>query len=134
MSDTYDALRAQADHYAETGRASKAIESYQQLLDKLMAWKLDPQNDLRDATCISRTWTALADLLRKASRIEEANHLEAQRADLWNYWNAKLPNAHFLLNQSLIQITLHTTAKNSRHQGKTAGILDYPASLGTRSH
>jgi serine/threonine protein kinase/tetratricopeptide (TPR) repeat protein len=118
-SDTYDALRAQADHYAETGRASKAIESYQQLLDKLMAWNPDLQNDLRDATCLSRTWTALANLLRKAGRSEEANHLEAHRADLWNHWNGKLPNGHFLLNQSLTQITPHTRVRNlPQHQGK----------------
>jgi len=104
MSDTYDALRAQADHYAETGRAGKAMESYQQLLDKLVAWKPDIQNDLRDATCISRTWTALADLTRRVGRTDEAGRLEAQRAELWNHWKAKLPNAQFLLRQSLSQV------------------------------
>jgi serine/threonine protein kinase len=112
MSDTYDALRAEADHYAETGRANRAIESYQQLLDKMMAWNLDPQNDLRDAICVSRTWTALANLLRKGGRIEEANHLEALRADLWNRWNGKLPNAQFLLRQSLSQIAPRTAIRN----------------------
>jgi serine/threonine protein kinase/tetratricopeptide (TPR) repeat protein len=104
MSDTYDVLRAQADHYAETGRASKAIESYQQLLAKMMAWHPDPQNDLRDATCISRTWTALVNLFRKVGRIGEAQHLEAQRAELWNHWTGTLPNAQFILRQSLSQI------------------------------
>jgi serine/threonine protein kinase len=104
MSDAYDALRAQADDYAETGQANKAIEAYLQILDKLMAWKPDLQNDLRDATCISRTWTALANLLRRAGRTAEAHRLEAQRTDLWNHWNGKLPNAQFLLGQSLSQI------------------------------
>jgi len=111
MSDTYDALRAQADDYAETGKAKEAIEGYQQLLDKLMAWKPDPQNDLRDATCISRTWTALANLLRRTGRTEEAVRLEAQRTDLWNHWNGKLPNAPFLLRQSLSQIAPSAVAK-----------------------
>jgi serine/threonine protein kinase len=105
MSDTYDVLRAQADDYAETGQTVKAIEAYQQLLDKLMVWKPDVQNDLRDATCISRTWTALAGLLRHAGRNDEAVRLEAQRTELWNHWNGKLPNAQFLLRQSLSQIT-----------------------------
>jgi hypothetical protein len=104
MSDVYDALRAQADDYAETGQTVKAAEAYQQLLDKLMAWKPDPQNDLRDATCISRTWTALADLLRRVGRTDEAERLEAQRKELWNHWQSKLPNAQFLLRQSLNQI------------------------------
>jgi serine/threonine protein kinase len=115
MSDTYDALRAQADDYAESGEPAKAIDAYQQLLDKMMAWPSDVQNDLRDATCISRTWTALASLQRRAGRAEEAKRLEAQRSELWNHWETKLPNAQFLLRQSLIQITptpgLHAVAK-----------------------
>lgn len=107
MSDTYDALRAQADDYAEMSQTNKAIEAYRQLLEKLMAWKPDLQNDLRDTTCISRTWTALANLLRRTGRTEEALRLEAQRTDLWNHWNSKLPNAQFLLRQSLSQIAPH---------------------------
>jgi serine/threonine protein kinase len=104
MSDAYDALRAQADDDAEIGQTAKALEAYQQLLAKLMAWKPDIQNDLRDATCISRTWTALADLLRRAGRAAEAEQLEARRSELWNQWTGKLPNAQFLLRQSLSQI------------------------------
>jgi hypothetical protein len=104
MSDIYDALRAQADDYAESGESAKAIDAYQQLLDKMMAWPSDVQNDLRDATCVSRTWTALASLQRRAGRSDEANRLEAQRTELWNHWDGKLPNAQFLLRQSLIQI------------------------------
>jgi len=104
MSDVYNALRAQADAYAETGQEMKAVQAYQQLLDELRAWKADTQNDFRDATCISRTWTALADLLRRVGRTDEAARLEAQRTELWNYWQSKLPNSQFLLRQSLVQI------------------------------
>jgi hypothetical protein len=104
MSDVYDALRAQADDYAETGQTAKAVEAYQQLLDKLIAWQPDDQNDLRDATCISRTWTALANLLRRGGRTDEAARFEARRTELWNHWQSKLPNAQFLLRQSLNQI------------------------------
>jgi serine/threonine protein kinase len=105
MDGAYDALRARADDYAQTGQTAKAIEAYQQLLEKLMAWKADPQNDLRDATCISRTWTVLADLLRRGGQKDKAVQIEAQREKLWNQWNNKLPNAQFLLRQSLTQIT-----------------------------
>jgi serine/threonine-protein kinase len=115
MSDTYDVLRAQADDYAETGQTVKAIEAYQQLLDKITAWKPNVENDLRDATCISRTWTALAGLLRRARRIDEATRLEAQRTELWNHWNGKLPNAQFLLRQSLSQITPGATSLRVSH-------------------
>lgn len=104
MSDTYDALRAEADDYAESGQVDKASAAYQQLLARLLAWKLDPQNDLRDAVCLSRTWSSLANLRRKAGHREDADHLESQRTDLWDHWTARLPNAQFLLRQSLNQI------------------------------
>jgi tetratricopeptide (TPR) repeat protein len=105
MSDAYHALQAQADQYRDTGQTQKAIDVYQQLLGKLMAWGPKSDNDLRDATCIARTWTALAELLRRSGRTDEAARLEAQRTELWNHWKDKLPNAQFLLRQSLSQIT-----------------------------
>jgi serine/threonine protein kinase/tetratricopeptide (TPR) repeat protein len=115
MSGTYDALRAQADDYSETGETAKAIDAYRQLLDKVMAWGPDVQNDLRDATCISRTWTALATLLRRAGRTGEAERLEAQRTDLWNCWNGKLPNAQTLLHQSLSQVASRRAFLGASH-------------------
>ena len=105
MSRADHVMRAQADSYAESGQPAKAIAAYQELLEKLMASKPDLENDLGDATCISRTWTALANLLQKAGRGEEAGRLEERRAELWNHWNSKLPNAQFLLGQSLSQIS-----------------------------
>jgi len=105
MNRSDHVIRAEADDYAETGQLDKAIAAYTELLDKLMAWKPDLQNDLRDATCISRTWTALANLLRRTGRTGEADRLEAQRTELWNHWNGKLPNSQFLFRQSLSQIT-----------------------------
>jgi serine/threonine protein kinase/tetratricopeptide (TPR) repeat protein len=116
MSDTYDALRAQADDYAETGQPMTAVEAYRQLLDKLMAWKPNVLNDLRDATCISRTWTALAELLRRVGRTNEAGRLEAQRTELWNHWKGKLPNAQFLLRQSLSQVAPRPSFRSAATQ------------------
>jgi serine/threonine protein kinase/tetratricopeptide (TPR) repeat protein len=113
MSDVYYALQAQADHYSETGQTKKAIDVYQQLLDKLNAWGPKLDDDLRDATCLSRTWTALADLLRRDERSEEAARFEAERNELWSHWSSRLPNAEFLLRQSLVQVT--TRSKTSRN-------------------
>lgn len=110
MTDIYDVLRAEADNHAETNQTAKAVSAYQELLNKMMAWNPDPQNDLRDAACLSRTWTALAALLRKVGRSDEARKLETQRAELWNHWTGKLPNAEFLLRQSLEQITPHAAS------------------------
>jgi tetratricopeptide (TPR) repeat protein len=109
MSETEDALKAQADDYAETGQIIKGIRAYQELLAKLMAWKPDLQNDLRDAICIARTWTGLAVLLRRAGRVDEAAQLEKQRTELFSYWKTKLPNGDFLIRQSLRQIWRPTT-------------------------
>ena len=82
------------------------------MLDKLMAWEPDVQNDLRDATCISRTWSAIARLLRRVGRHDEAARLEKQRMDLWNLWMRKLPNGQFLFRQSLSQITPGPTLRH----------------------
>jgi hypothetical protein len=38
MSDTYNTLRVESDGHAETGQPMKAVEAYQQLSRKLMAW------------------------------------------------------------------------------------------------
>jgi serine/threonine protein kinase len=113
MSDAYHALQAQADHYSETGQTQKAIDRYQQLLAKLTTWGSKPDEDLRDATCISRTWTALADLLRRVGRTDEAGRLEAQRTELWNHWKSKLPNAQFLLRQSLSQVSPRAAVRSA---------------------
>jgi serine/threonine protein kinase len=115
MSNTYNALRAQADDYAETGQAAEATDVYRQLLDKIMACAPDPQNDLPDATCLSRTWSALAGLLRRTGRTEEAKRLEAQRSELWDHWNGKLPNAPFLLRQSLSQVSSRAAFPAASH-------------------
>jgi hypothetical protein len=108
MSEIDYALRARADEYVETGQTAKALAAYQSLLDALMAWKPDLENDLRDATCIARTWTEMTALLRHAGLKNEADRLEAQGADLFNHWKNKLPNGEFLLRQSFRQ-TLHRT-------------------------
>jgi serine/threonine protein kinase len=109
MSEADDALQAQADDYAETGQIVKAIGAYKELLAKLMAWKPDVEHDLRDATCIARTWTGLAILLRRVGRVNDAIQLEKQRAGLYSHWKTKLPNGDFLIRQSLHQIWRRST-------------------------
>lgn len=103
MTDVYDVVRSSADNYVENGEITKALETYQELLEKLMRWKPHLDSDLRDAVCISRTWSAMAELLRLQHRHAEANELERQRAELWQRWQTKLPDSAFLLRQSLKQ-------------------------------
>jgi serine/threonine protein kinase len=92
MSDVDHAMRALADGYAETGESTKALEAYQELLDKLMAWNVRVENDLRDATCMSRTWAALASLMLEAGQKDKSVQLFARRADVCRRWRQKLPN------------------------------------------
>jgi len=131
MSDTYHALRALADEYAERGQTAEAVAAYQDLLDKLVAWKPHPETDLRDAICISRTWTALSDLLRHAGRAQDAARLESQRADLWRHWQVKLPNSEFLLRQSLQQIIPRGRMQSSRKRSVRI-FVGWPARITTR--
>jgi tetratricopeptide (TPR) repeat protein/predicted Ser/Thr protein kinase len=93
------ALRALGDHLAETGQPLRAAEVYQELLDKIMAFKPDPQNDLQHATKLSRTYEALASLDRRNGRADDAANLEARRIEIWRHWQSKLPNNAFVLRQ-----------------------------------
>jgi serine/threonine protein kinase len=93
------AMRALADHYAETGQPGQALEIYQQLFRKIMASNPDPQNDLLNSVYVSRLDTSLALLLRRLGRQSEAVPLEAVRLELWQHWNRKLPGNPFVQRQ-----------------------------------
>jgi len=98
-SEADTAVRALADHYAETGRPEKALETYQDLLRRNMASNPDPQNDLPNAAAISRAYASMAGLLRRIGRTDEAAAFDARRADLWREWQRKLPANPFVLRQ-----------------------------------
>jgi tetratricopeptide (TPR) repeat protein len=93
------ALRALAVHYDQIGQPEKAVETYRELLAGMSAWPLDVQNDLRDATSVSRTWSALATVLRRIGRGDEAAALDARRTELSSRWERKLPGNEIVLRQ-----------------------------------
>ena len=92
-------LRAWADHLAETGQPQGAAQVYQELLDKIMAFGPDPQNDLRDAARISSLYEAMATLDRRLGHPANAEALEIQNLNLWRQWDHKLPNNSYVLRQ-----------------------------------
>ena len=98
-SEADTAMRALADHYAETGHPAQALEVYQDLLRKVMASNPDPQNDLLNAAYVSRLHTSLAMLFRRMDEREKAASLAATRLDLWQHWAHKLPNNPFVQRQ-----------------------------------
>jgi serine/threonine protein kinase len=98
-SEADTALRALADHYAETGQPEQALEIYQELFRKIAASNPDPRNDLLNSAYVSRLNASLAMLLRRTGKDDKAVALEADRLELWRYWNRKLPNNPFVLRQ-----------------------------------
>jgi tetratricopeptide (TPR) repeat protein len=93
------ALRALGDHLGETGQPERAAEVYQELLDKIIAWKPDPLHDLRHAIELSRLYEALAGLYRRSGNRDRAEAMSAQRLELWRHWDRKLPSNSFIQRQ-----------------------------------
>ena len=98
-SEADTAMRALADHYAETGQIEQALETYQELLRKIMASNPDLPNNLLNSVYVSRLHVSLATLLRRMGRKDQAEPLEADRLKLWECWNRKLPNNPFVRRQ-----------------------------------
>ncbi len=98
-SQAYWCLRALADYQAETGTVARALETYRNLLNQVMATKPDPLNDLRDTPKLSRIYAALADLYRRTGDSPAAEAMRARRLDLWRQWQAKLPRNAYVRGQ-----------------------------------
>jgi hypothetical protein len=98
-SEADQAARALADHYAETGESDQAIEAYRDLRRRIMKSNPAPQNDLLNAAQLSRLDGALAALLRRVGRTDEAASLDRNRLELWRSWDRKLPNNPFVQRQ-----------------------------------
>jgi tetratricopeptide (TPR) repeat protein len=93
------ALRALADHYAETGESADAIRTYEGLHEMLLASKPHPETDLRHANGLSRLYRDLGNLYLPAGRAAEAKVLQERRLALWRYWDRKLPENVFVRRQ-----------------------------------
>jgi serine/threonine protein kinase len=98
-SEADTAMRALADHYAESGQPERALETYQELFREIMASKPDQQNDLLNSVNVSRLRTSLAKLLHRLGKGDKAQPLEADNLELWRYWNRKRPGNPFVLRQ-----------------------------------
>ena len=107
LGDAVDAaLRARAEHYADTGQTAAAITIYKELLEKVQASNPQPKSDLRHANGISRIYRDLGNLHQLAGDASQARILDQQRRELWQYWDQRLPNNPFVRRQ-LAAATLH---------------------------
>jgi tetratricopeptide (TPR) repeat protein len=98
-SEVEPALRALADHFADTGEPLRAAAVYQELLDLIMAAKPDLGNDLRRAAKLSRIYEALAALHRRNHQPEKADAVAALRRNLWQQWERKLSHNAYVRRQ-----------------------------------
>jgi tetratricopeptide (TPR) repeat protein/predicted Ser/Thr protein kinase len=89
-------LRARGDYLADIGEPEQAAKVYDELLTKILANKPDTENDLGQATLVSRAYESLEALDRQIGRSGQAAELEARRLDLWRRWDRKLPNNTFV--------------------------------------
>jgi tetratricopeptide (TPR) repeat protein len=98
-SDAEEALRALADHEADTGNVPRALQIYQELLDRIAAAKPDPGVNLENATDLSNIYAAMAQVHRRAAQPDLAAALDSRRLELWRHWDQKLPGNAFVLGQ-----------------------------------
>jgi len=100
LGDEADAsLRALGDHYGETGDTAAAIRTYEELYERVLASKPQPETDLRHANGLSRIYRDLGNYYLRAGWVAEANILQQRRAELWRYWDRKLPGNVFVRRQ-----------------------------------
>jgi tetratricopeptide (TPR) repeat protein len=95
----YTIMCALADHEAETGDLQRALQTYEELLRKVLASGPQPQTSLTDAVRLSHVYTAMAHLDRRAGRNDLASALEFRRQELWRHWDSKLPDNSFVRRQ-----------------------------------
>ena len=98
-SYNYAIVCALADHEADTGNPGRAVEIYEDLLTRIWASEPKPDAILADAIRLSHVYTVMAELDRRIGRSDAAYSYETRTIELWQRWDAKLPNNGFVRRQ-----------------------------------
>ena len=98
-SESDAALRALADHQAETGRLAEAIATCDRLHSAVSAAGPAPEADLDAADDLSRLYETMASLHARAGNEAAAVALAGRRVELWERWNRTLPGSAFVSAQ-----------------------------------
>ena len=85
-------------------QTARALAIYRDLLDKVVASKPDPRNDLGHAHSLSRIYLATARLLKTTGARAEAESLDGERLELWRSWNERLPGNPYVQRQLAITL------------------------------
>jgi serine/threonine-protein kinase len=98
-SGVVTALRALADYDAARGDTGSAIAIAEGLLERVMASRPDPLNDLPDATRLSTLYRSLLALYRRRGDREKAEATAGRLLELWRHWESRLPGNAFVRRQ-----------------------------------
>lgn len=90
-SPIYTVFLARADTDDAEGKTAEAIEIYRELLDKVALSTTDSRKDLRAAFKLTHLYRALASMYARTGNASQAAALEAQRLELLQAWEHKLP-------------------------------------------
>ena len=101
------ALAALADYAADTGNVPRALQLYQELLDRTAGSKPGPDVSLEDAMDRSGIYAGMAAVHRQAGHAEPASALDERRVELWRYWEKKLPGNSYVARQIASTAPLH---------------------------
>ena len=133
-SEIFTVTCALADYEADGGDPHRALEIYEQLLDKVIAGKPEPLTDLRDAPKMSRLYEALTFLYRRTGDTAKMQIMVAQRLELWRQWDGKLPNNAFVRRQLeavSLAPSLSMGLRPSLAPGRVAELHSEPAQVAT---
>jgi tetratricopeptide (TPR) repeat protein/predicted Ser/Thr protein kinase len=98
-SGAHRTLAAQADCEAATGNVGRALQMYQELLDRTSGARPGPENSLEDAMDQSGIYAGMAAVHRQAGQADLAAALDGRRLELWRRWEKKLPGNAYVLRQ-----------------------------------
>jgi serine/threonine protein kinase len=98
-SAVYTVICALADDEQATGDSRRAIQTYEQLLDKVRPANGSPPPDFEDSPRLSRIYERLADLYRRTGDEPQAESMRARRVELWQRWEREFPGNAFIQRQ-----------------------------------
>jgi serine/threonine protein kinase len=98
-SAAYTVICALADYEDATGNPRRAIETYEQLLQKVLPANGSAPPDFEDSPRLSRIYEHLADLYRRTGDEPQAQRMRTRRVELWQHWERKFPSNAFIRRQ-----------------------------------
>jgi tetratricopeptide (TPR) repeat protein len=98
-SAAYTVICALADYEHATGNPRRAIQTYEQLLEKVPPANGSPPPDFEDSPRLSRIYERLADLYQRTGDEPQAQSMRARRVEFWQHWDRKFPSNAFIRRQ-----------------------------------